>query len=153
MDRFSKDKQRRFIRVVLHLENGLRVYGIYQRELLDVTAAIEARRERILRWRTELKPENLARRRFGRFLAFNSKTEFIRKTRAAIRRSEEKITKLEAIGRRIAKRVTTPKPRTVRRARTTRRPSTNNHQHPPSAVAVAVADAGFDGRGLAPPCG
>lgn len=97
----SHEMPRRFIRVVLHLENGLRVYGIYERELADLTAAVAACQDLITRWKDELKAENLSRRKFGPFCHFNSKTGFIRKTKAAIRRNEGKIRKLEAIARRI----------------------------------------------------
>src|ERR1051326_1457718 len=93
-----------FIRVVLHLENGLRVYGIYERELADLTEAVAACQELITRWKDEQKPENLSPRKFGRFSAFKSKTEFIRRTKSAIRRNEEKIRKLEAISRRLRSR-------------------------------------------------
>lgn len=100
----SREMPRQFIRVVLHVENGLRVYGIYERELADLTAAVAACQELITRWKSELKPESLSRRKFGPYSRFKSKTEFIRKTKAAIRRNEEKIRKLEAISLRMGSR-------------------------------------------------
>jgi len=90
------------------LENGLRVYAIYQREVADLAAAVSACQELITRWKSELKPENLSSRKFGPFCHFKSTTEFIRKTKAAIQRNEEKIWKLEAIAKRIGRRSETP---------------------------------------------
>ncbi len=104
MLQLSREMPRRFIRVVLHLENGLRAYGIYERELVDLTAAVAACQDLITRWKDELKAENLSHRKFGPYSRFKSKTEFIRKTNAAIRRNEEKIRNLEAIARRMRSR-------------------------------------------------
>jgi hypothetical protein len=104
MLQLSREMPRRFLRVVLHLENGLRVYGIYERELADLTEAVAVCQGLITRWKDELKAENLSRRKFGRFSAFKSKTEFIRRNKSAIRRNEEKIRKLEAISRRLRSR-------------------------------------------------